>query len=110
MDIEGQVLSPGSLVCVSMCECVPPCMLRPKLKLCLFHLTLPTHQNSPYPNNFIAIFSCKVFFFLISKDRICIAKAVPMQAGLKFVLVLFIVLFELFKTVKLIISLPPVSL
>ena len=57
---------------------------RPKLKLCLFHLTLPTHQNSPYPNNFIAIFSCK-FFFLISKDRICIAKAVPMQAGLKFV-------------------------
>ena len=36
---------------------------RPKLKLCLFHLTLPTHQNSPYPNNFIAIFSCKIFFF-----------------------------------------------
>ena len=26
-DIEGQVLSPRSLVCVSMCECVPPCML-----------------------------------------------------------------------------------
>ena len=27
LDIEGQVLSPRSLVCVSMCECVPPCML-----------------------------------------------------------------------------------
>ena len=26
-DIEGQVLGPRSLVCVSMCECVPPCML-----------------------------------------------------------------------------------
>ena len=51
----------------------------------------PTYPpNSPYPNNFIAIFSCKIYFF-ISKDRICIAKAVSMQAGLKFVLVLFIV-------------------
>ena len=26
-DIEGQILGPRSLVCVSMCECVPPCML-----------------------------------------------------------------------------------
>ena len=26
-DNEGQVLSPRLLVCVSMCECVPPCML-----------------------------------------------------------------------------------
>ena len=26
-DIEGQVLSLRSLVCVSMYECVPPCML-----------------------------------------------------------------------------------
>ena len=60
-------------------------LTRPKLKLCLFHLTLPTHQIPPYPNNFIAIFSC--IFFLISKDRICIAKAFPMQAGLKFVLI-----------------------
>ena len=26
-DIEGQVLGSRSLVCVSMCECVPPCIL-----------------------------------------------------------------------------------
>ena len=26
-DLEGQVLSSRSLVCVSMCECVTPCML-----------------------------------------------------------------------------------
>ena len=29
--------------------------------LCLFHPTLPTHQNAPYPNNFIAIFNWHIY-------------------------------------------------
>ena len=28
---------------------------RPKLKLCLFHLTRPTHENTPVPKIFIHI-------------------------------------------------------
>ena len=37
---------------------------RPKLKLCLFHLTRPTHENTPVPKIFIHISFRNFFFFL----------------------------------------------
>ena len=41
-----------------MCAVLVP---RPKLKICLFHSTLLPHQNVPYTNNFIIIFSGHIF-------------------------------------------------
>ena len=49
--------------------------IRPKLKICLFHLTLPTKMHT-YPNNFITILSCHLFL-------VWVAKANPMQTDVK---------------------------
>ena len=39
--------------------------LSPKLKLCLFHLTRPTHENTPRPENFYSYFVLKIIFFFV---------------------------------------------
>ena len=51
--------------------------LRHILRICLFLQILPIHQNAPYPNNFIAIFSCHIFFLF------WVAKANLMQTDVK---------------------------
>ena len=56
---------------------------RLKLKICLFHPPLPAHQNAPYPNNFITIFSCHIFF------KFWVAIANPLQTDVKVYLSVF---------------------
>ena len=55
----------------------------PKFKTCLFHLTLPTQQSALYPNSFIPIFSCHIFFLVL------VAKANLMQTNVKVYLSVF---------------------